>query len=259
MKNIKRIFQIFFIITAFQISSCTDDKTNDDNSGGDNSGGGSPTGIWQRYSSPNGYNTDLAIGNIPGEPSNRVYMCEHPGSPSAGLYKGHINGNTITWDATHGLPNADFSEVNGERRLYFGVGAVEDAGKYRKGVWTNTCGELRKPTTQIYYRWTTDSSCSFPSYYSIIYKNPTMPSNPAKNTYYGPITLPQTLPNYANFFIDVKNNNSNTTTEYQLYLAPPADGYKRYYTHKSMTYSADVNRCLFTFFDSYLTYVDQPL
>ncbi len=88
---------------------------------------GSPNGVWQRYGSARGYNTDLAVGDIPGEPANRVYMCEHPGSPTAGLYKGFINGNTITWDAAYGLPNAEFNPVGSERTLYFGVGAVADA------------------------------------------------------------------------------------------------------------------------------------
>ena len=100
-----------------------------------------PYGRWQRYGSPNGYNTDLAIGNINGEPANRVYMCEHPGSPTQGLYKGTIKGTTITWDAVYGLPNAKFSILGSgpDRTLYFGVGDISDAGKYRTGVWTNTC------------------------------------------------------------------------------------------------------------------------
>ena len=103
--------------------------------------GSTPYGRWQRYGSPGGYQTDLAIGNIPGQVSNRVYMCEHPGSPSAGLYKGTITGTTITWDPIHGLPNAEFNFLNGgpDRTLYFGVGSISDAGKYSAGIWTNTC------------------------------------------------------------------------------------------------------------------------
>ncbi|CAM3469137.1 hypothetical protein [Aequorivita lipolytica] len=98
-------------------------------------------GRWQRYGSPSGYQTDLAIGNIPGQPENRVYMCEHPGSPSAGLYKGTIEGTTITWDAVHNLPNAVFNLLGSgpDRTLYFGVGNPSDAGKYTLGVWTGTC------------------------------------------------------------------------------------------------------------------------
>lgn len=108
----------------------------------DVAGGGNNTsteGVWLRYNSPNGYNTDLAIGGIPGEPANRVYMCEHPGSPSAGLYKGTISGEVITWDAVHGLPNAKFYERDGVMRLWFTVGPEDEAGRYKKGAWTNTC------------------------------------------------------------------------------------------------------------------------
>ncbi len=109
---------------------------------GGGGGNGSSTGVWQRFNSPNGYNTDLAIGNIPGEPANRVYMCEHPGSPSAGLYKGYINGEIITWDAVHGIPSAKFYERDGVMRLWFTVGPEDEAGRYKKGTWTNTCGPL---------------------------------------------------------------------------------------------------------------------
>lgn len=101
----------------------------------------SPYGRWQRYGSPNGYQTDLAIGNIPGQAENRVYMCEHPGSPSAGLYKGTLDGTTITWDAVHNLPNAVFNLLGSgpDRTLYFGVGDPSQAGKYKSGIWTGTC------------------------------------------------------------------------------------------------------------------------
>lgn len=110
--------------------------------GGSGTSNTSPRGRWERYGSPNGYKTDLAIGNIPGQPDNRVYMCEHPGSPSKGLYKGTITGNTITWDAVYGLPSAEFAkDKNGGNyyRLWFSVAAYADAGKYNVGTWTNTC------------------------------------------------------------------------------------------------------------------------
>jgi hypothetical protein len=222
------------------------------------SGTVTPNGRWQRYGSPNGYNTDLAIGNIPGEASNRVYMCEHPGSPSAGLYKGTIEGNTITWDASHNLPNAVFNTLGSgpERSLYFGVGNVSDAGKYKTGTWTNTCGELKKATTQIYYRWIVDNNCQIPSNYRISYKHPDMPSNAIKNNYYGPLSAANS---YNNLYMDLIDSYNNQTTEYYVKLVPPADGYKRYYTHTVYTFNANVGRCGFSLFDVYMTYVDQPI
>ena len=117
--------------------------------GGGNGNGGGSGNVWQRYNSPKGYNTDLAIGGIAGEPANRVYMCEHPGSPTAGLYKGYINGETITWDAVHGLPSAKFYERNGVMRLWFSVGPEDDAGMYKKGTWTNTCGKLENSVKKV--------------------------------------------------------------------------------------------------------------
>ena len=210
-------------------------------------GEGSPNGVWQRYGSPKGYNTYLAVGDIPGEPSNRVYMCEHPGSPSAGLYKGYINGNVITWDASYHLPNAEFKSVGSERTLYFGVGAVEDAGKYRKGSWTNTCGPLKKTEKRIYYRWV-DGSCQIPSSYSLSFIHPDLPSTLSKNQYYGPISAGS---------IEIKVTSNGTTSNYINLSEPPA-GYKRLYTSVYTTFDNDVNRCLY-YMPHAPTYVDQPL
>lgn len=143
----KKLFFLVILAGSLMVSctkSSMDDfeiiKTNISEDGG--SGTSNPSGLWQRYGSPKGYQTDLAIGGISGEPSNRVYMCEHPGSPSAGLYKGFIYGNIITWDAVYHLPNAEFAVMNGAMSLYFGVGLRTDAGKYKKGIWTNTCGTI---------------------------------------------------------------------------------------------------------------------
>ncbi|MCB9045953.1 MAG: hypothetical protein H6550_07420 [Chitinophagales bacterium] len=135
------------------------ETTGGNNNGGNNNGGTS--GVWQRFNSPNGYNTDLAIGGIKGEPENRVYMCEHPGSPTAGLYKGYISGETITWDAVHGLPNAKFYERDGVMRLWFTVGAEDDAGRYKKGTWTNTCGALENSVKKIVVGYNNDDMQSY--------------------------------------------------------------------------------------------------
>jgi hypothetical protein len=123
-------------------------KDDDDDDDDDNTDTGSGN-VWQRFNSPKGYQTDLAIGGIKGEPATRVYMCEHPGSPSAGLYKGTINGTVITWDAVHGLPNAKFYERDGVMRLWFTVGPEDDAGRYKKGTWTSTCGKLENSSRKI--------------------------------------------------------------------------------------------------------------
>jgi len=230
------------VILLTFVSGCTKDKDED-------GGGSSATGVWQRYGSPKGYQTDLAVGNIPGEPSNRVYMCEHPGSPSVGLYKGTISGTTITWDANHGLPDADFAVVGSERTLYFGVGALADAGKYKKGVWTNTCGELKKDSKNIYYKWQTDATCSIPSTYYLTWKQPDLPTSLTKNQLYGPMA--------ASTMEVIINNSGSSPSSYYKTLEAPAAGYKRIYTHTVFSFSSAVNRCTFSL--SNLTYVDQPL
>ena len=244
MKGLRIASCFIILLSTMFISSCTKDD--------ESTSGGSAFGVWQRYGSPMGYNPDLAVGNIPGEPSNRVYMCEHPGSPSAGLYKGYISGNIITWDASHGLPNAEFKEVGSERTLYFGVGAIADAGKYKKGIWTNTCGALQYTPKNIYYRWTKSATCTLPSNYSLTYNHPDLPSSLTKDQNYGPISA-------GNFEITF-NYSGSTPTTYYLTLSAPPTGYKRIYTHSVMNYNNDLNRCLMTINSpAYLTYVDEPL
>jgi hypothetical protein len=249
--SILRVTPYFiFLLSIIFISSCSKDDGNDE-SEILNTTGGSTFGVWQRYGSPNGYNTDLAVGNIPGEPINRVYMCEHPGSPTAGLYKGYINGNIITWDTSYGLPNAEFKEVGGERTLYFGVGNVADAGKYKKGVWTNTCGDLQYTAKNIYYRWTTSATCPIPSGYSLTYNHPDLPSNLTKNQQYGPM---------AGGSVEIIVNYPTGSTSSYNTLSEPPIGYKRIYTHTIFSFNNSVNRCNFNLNDQgSLTYVDQPL
>ncbi len=249
MKNLRLILLAIAITIGF--ASCEEKDDNEPsettlpgNATG-NTGGNSIFGVWQRYNSPKGYKTDLAVGNIPGEPSNRVYMCEHPGSPSAGLYKGYISGNIITWDASHRLPNAEFKEVGSERTLYFGVGAVADAGKYKKGIWTNTCGELKYTPKNVYYRWTNGSNCPMPSRYSFTYNYPDLPGNLTKNQLYGPIAAG-----------NVEINFGTGTPLASTTLTAPAEGYKRIYTHTIFQFNNSVNRCIFYLNgDAGLTYV----
>lgn len=207
-------------------------------------GSSDPYGIWQRYDSPKGYQTDLAVGGITGEPSNRVYMCEHSPSPSEGFYKGYITGNIITWDAVHGLPNAEFKPNGGAMTLYFGVGSISDAGKYKKGIWTKTCGELKK--SSIFFRWTEDSQCS-PISYSESYKYPNLPSNLSENKDYGPI---------AAGTVEVVLNHNGSSSSYYFTLTEPPAGYNRYYTSTTWKFNSSVNRCNFTRGSS-LTYVDK--
>jgi hypothetical protein len=228
MKGLRIASCLIILLTIMFISSCTKEEIS--------LTGGSHFGIWQRYGSPNGYNTDLAVGNIPGEPSNRVYMCEHPGSPSTGLYKGYISGNIITWNAIHGLPNAEFKEVGSERTLYFGVGAVADAGKYKKGIWTNTSGDLKYTSKNIYYRWTTLSTCPFQSGYSLTYNHPDLPRSLTKNQQYGPMAAGS---------IEITVTSSNGSTSSYNTLSEPLTGYKRIYTHNIFRFNDSVNCCNF--------------
>lgn len=103
-------------------------------------GGGSPyTGTWVRQLGASGDETDLAIGNIPGEAANRVWMCEYKGQ--VGLYKGTISGDIITFDAQYGLPTYTVSK-DGDKLMLQGNISGSLATPYAKGSWTAHCGTL---------------------------------------------------------------------------------------------------------------------
>jgi hypothetical protein len=109
---------------------------------GPDEGGGVPEGVWNRFGSQFGYETDVAFGGIAGEPANRVYMCELPGSPSAGLYKGTLSDDKriITWDAQYGLPEYEVTFTrNGAEMDFFVLDGGQKAGQYEKGQWTGNC------------------------------------------------------------------------------------------------------------------------
>lgn len=209
------------------------------------------SGIWVRTIGASGDETDIAIGGISGEPSDRVYMCEWKGA--VGLYKGYISGNTITWDSQYGLPNASVRKVGSQLEFYYPSVSGSLPTNYNPGAWSYHCGELKNTPKNIYYRWTTSSSCPFPSGYSLTYNYPGLPSSLTQNQLYGPVAA-------GTIQIIVNSGGSNPTSKSNN-LSSPAAGYnKRIYTHIIMAYDNTLNRCIFQFNSddrSVLTYVDQ--
>ncbi len=98
-------------------------------------GGGSLYGVWVRTYGPSGDQTDIAIGNIEGEPENRVYMCESVGS--VGLYKGYISGNTISWD--NGMADAYVRLVDGQMEFSYPSLDHIIPTLYNRGFWSGHC------------------------------------------------------------------------------------------------------------------------
>lgn len=132
MVTTKKILNLFLLFTLIFISTgCEED---DEESGN----GGSFGGVWVRTQGASGDETDIAIGGIAGEPNNRVYMCEWQGS--VGLYKGYIDGNTITWD--NGMADAHVRMVGSQ--LEFSYPSLEWSipTLYNSGSWSNHCGSL---------------------------------------------------------------------------------------------------------------------
>ncbi len=136
MKNFKTIVSL--ILISIMLNSCEkDDPTKDDSA---------IEGTWVRLPGPSGDRTDLAIGGITGEPSNRVYMCEKRGSTAAGFYKGTYSNKAIVWDAVYGLPNFSVNIVDNELELDCNVCLPT---KYQKGAWSGECGPIVYATKNI--------------------------------------------------------------------------------------------------------------
>jgi hypothetical protein len=110
-------------------------------SGTNNNNSGDMNGVWVRIVGASGHRTDLAIGNIPGAPSNRVFMCEKPGSSAAGLYKGYLSGNTITFDAQYGLPTYNVKK-EGNKVIVTPNASSSLPTPYEAGSWGGDCGAL---------------------------------------------------------------------------------------------------------------------
>jgi len=116
---------------------------------GSTTGTSSVTGTWVRLPGPSGDRTDVAIGVIKNEPTNRVYMCEKKGSTAAGLYKGTITNNVVKWDAQYGLPDAEFTLSSGRLVVQYKVSGSL-ATPYDKGAWSGECGPLENvPPTKV--------------------------------------------------------------------------------------------------------------
>ncbi|PZR21115.1 MAG: hypothetical protein DI539_08965 [Flavobacterium psychrophilum] len=140
MKTITQFLKFSSFICLLFVSalvvSCEDDSDENTN----NNGGLS--GVWTRLPGPSGDRTDLAIGGIEGESSDRVYMCEKHGSTAAGLYKGYIDGNIITWDSEYGLPYTYVEVVNGDLEFSYPDCDVCLVTGYERGSWGGDCGDL---------------------------------------------------------------------------------------------------------------------
>ena len=229
------------LVSAFFFAGCKKETESD------NGNSSSLSGIWVRTTGASGDETNIAIGGISGEPSNRVYMCEWRGA--VGLYKGYISGNTITWDSQYSLPDASVRKVGSQLEFYYPSVSGSLPTNYNSGSWSSRCGELKNTPKNIYYRWTTSSTCPFPSGYSLTYNYPGLPSSLTKNQLYGPVEA-GTIRMKLNGGSDYVNN-----------LSAPAAGYnKRIYTHIIFGYENTLNRCIFQFNtdnSSVLTYIDQ--
>lgn len=118
------------------------DKSDTFSGGGGDDDSSPYEGVWVRQPGASGDRTDLAIGNISGEPDNRVYMCEKRGSTAAGFYKGTIDGSTITFDSKYNLPTYSVWMEDGELMLKGDV-SYSIATPYRSGSWSGECGPLQ--------------------------------------------------------------------------------------------------------------------
>lgn len=104
--------------------------------------GSSYDGVWVRVIGASGDETDLAIGKITGEGSSRVWMCEKKGSTAAGLYKGTISGNIITWDASYGLPKTQLGKSGSQLTFYYPSVSTSLLTYYNSGSWSGQCVSL---------------------------------------------------------------------------------------------------------------------
>ncbi len=106
-------------------------------------------GIWTRLPGPSGDRTDIAIGGIPGEPANRVYMCEKEGSLTPGFFKGTLDGDIINWDPEYNFPYSQLKIIDGELEFSYPTLSWSIPTMYERGTWGGECGNLTNTTKKL--------------------------------------------------------------------------------------------------------------
>jgi hypothetical protein len=231
MKTLK--FIITLLVTTTLFFSCSKDEDKDE-------GEGSVYGVWVRTNGASGDETDIAIGNIPGEPENRVYMCEYEGS--VGLYKGYLNGNTINWDNNSGLPDAIVRRVGTQLELSYPSVSWSIPTLYNSGQWSSNCGSLENTSIKLAVglnnslnSWVTINSVSIdgqPVPLTLLNSVTTMPDCDSPNSY---LTLPEPAQS---------NNNGGYYLVRVTFTAKGVSGwYTETHTTAHYTYYFNTNSC----------------
>lgn len=234
MKNIQK-FLFFLFLTLF--TYCSGD------SGSTTTGDDNFNGIWTRIIGASGDETDIAIGNIPGEPDNRVYMCEKEGSATPGLFKGTISGNIITWDKAYNLPDSHLKRIGDNMEFSYPSVSSSIPTMYKKGSWNGYCATLgRAPGIYITY---VVEGAEMSSYSD---NNPLVLNNMLSGVNYGPCS-----PGKYNYSALLSNGISyGSSLSYTL--SAPAFGFTYRNYQLKFYFSSNLNRWL-----ADLTYFDETL
>lgn len=148
------------LVGSVALAACSGagDQSSDVTAPGGGAGGGSATGlgpgIWERRTNDgSGDETDLAIGTIPGEGPDRVWLCEvRPRRPETLLLRGRLRGSTITWDPVHvGVPSYNIGR-DGDRRWLQVASPGALRTFYDPGPWSRFCPP--QGDTRIYVLFT---------------------------------------------------------------------------------------------------------
>ncbi len=133
---ISRFRMAIMLMLSLSVFACETEEDPLDDEGGN----GAIRGVWVRTLGASGDQTTIAIGGIANESENRVYMCEYKGN--VGLYKGYIEGNTITWDSMYGLPKSSAKLKGSQLEFYYPSVSGSLPTLYNPGAWSNYCGSL---------------------------------------------------------------------------------------------------------------------
>lgn len=235
MKNIQKII----IFSLFLIFNCCSSSDN----GNSNSGDNGFMGIWTRIIGASGDETDIAIGNIPNEPENRVYMCEKEGSATPGLFKGTINGNIITWDKAYNLPDAYLKRIGDNLEFSYPSVNWSIPTTYKKGSWNGYCATLgRTPGTYITFVVEGSDMASYTD------NNPLVLNNMLLGVNYGPCSPGKYI------YSALLSNGINYGSTLSYTLSGPAFGYTFRNYQLKFYFSTSLNRWL-----ADLTYLDETL
>lgn len=234
----RRLFTLALsAVAGVDLGACAVGSSDGGSNVTDPGGGGTNAsfqGLWYRITQDgSGDRTDMAVGTIPGEASDRVWLCEvRPSSSRTILQRGTLRGTRIDWDPVHaGVPSYSIGREGSRTWLQASApGALRTF--YDPGQWNRFCPPLGD--TRLYVLFTIFGDGPAVSMTSVS-TDIGCAANTVANREYGPCSQ-------GSFTYSMSASNGVTVTRVPIGLSAPTDTAVRRVYSIGLVYVAGVGR-----------------